>query len=108
MTRPRLVVRPKADEDVEEQARHYAREASLNIALRFYAAVDGAYDTLREHPEIGRWCRFKIPQAASTLVWQAREPFDAHLIFYRAQPGEIEIIRVLHAAQDLKTIFEED
>ncbi|MEX1025024.1 MAG: type II toxin-antitoxin system RelE/ParE family toxin [Planctomycetota bacterium] len=33
--------------------------------------------------------------------------FDKHLIFYRSTEHGIEVLRVLHGARDLGTIFEE-
>lgn len=37
-------------------------------------------------------------------VWPIRR-FPNHLIFYRPIDGGIEVIRVLHGAQDLDAIF---
>ncbi len=33
-------------------------------------------------------------------------PFGRYIIFYRASQGSIEIVRVLHGARDIPTIFE--
>jgi toxin ParE1/3/4 len=33
-------------------------------------------------------------------------PFGRYIIFYRASQGAIEIVRILHGARDIQTIFE--
>lgn len=37
-------------------------------------------------------------------VWPIRG-FKNHLIFYQVRKGRLEIVRVLHAAQDIETAF---
>ena len=48
-----LRVRPAADADTDAAAEYYAREASLDVALRFLTALREAYERLVEHPGIG-------------------------------------------------------
>jgi toxin ParE1/3/4 len=52
MTR-RYHVLPAADLDLDNQAAYLAAEASLEIALRFYAAADTTFGNLAAMPSIG-------------------------------------------------------
>jgi addiction module RelE/StbE family toxin len=63
-------------------------EAARPIAQRLHAAAQG----LREMPEIGRPGR--LPGTRELVV--AGTPF---IIPYRVRDGEIEILRVMHAAR---------
>jgi toxin ParE1/3/4 len=40
-------------------------------------------------------------------LWRIRG-FERYLIFYRPIPDGIEVIRVLHGARDIDTIFERE
>jgi plasmid stabilization system protein ParE len=45
-----LRVLPAADRDTDEAADHLVKEASLEVALRFMAAVESTYELILEHP----------------------------------------------------------
>lgn len=45
-----LRVRPEADHATDTIADYYAREAGVDVALRFLEAIDQAYTRLLEHP----------------------------------------------------------
>ncbi|HEV2853374.1 MAG TPA: type II toxin-antitoxin system RelE/ParE family toxin [Thermoanaerobaculia bacterium] len=49
----RLVVRPLAKGDLDEQARYIARD-NVEAALRLLDAAEAAFDRLRSLPEIGK------------------------------------------------------
>jgi plasmid stabilization system protein ParE len=49
----RLVVRPLADADTDSAADYLAREANLDVALRFLSALDSAYDRSGSVPDPG-------------------------------------------------------
>ena len=59
---------------------------------------------LAEHPFLGRVRRFRIPGVRS---WQVGHPFENYLIFYHVTEQAVEIVRVLHGAMDLESIFRE-
>ena len=99
----RLAVRPLAKGDLDEQARYIARD-NVEAALRFLDAAEAAFDRLRSLPEIGKARKFQHPKLAHIRSWSA-PGFEKHVIFYRASPGTIEVLRVIHAARDLAGIF---
>jgi toxin ParE1/3/4 len=62
------------------------------------------FEQLADMPELGSLREFKHPSLAQIRVWQV-QGFRNHLVFYRPFQSGIEIIRVLHTARDIPTIF---
>lgn len=96
-------LRAAAEQDVAALAEHIQRD-SLNAALRFLDAVDATFSLLSNSPEIGGLCRFRKSHYNDLRVWPI-SGFRNHLVFYRIYGEEIEVIRVLHGARDLKLVF---
>jgi plasmid stabilization system protein ParE len=99
-----LRVRPDAERDVDQAADYYAREADLEIALRFFAAVEDSYEQLLAHPHAGAPVKAWDSRLAQLRFWPVAG-FESYLIFYLALPGCVEVVRVLHGAQDLRRIL---
>jgi toxin ParE1/3/4 len=99
-------LRAAAEKDVAAHAEYIQRD-SLDAALRFLDAVDAAISLLSRMPEIGGLCRFSKPHYAGLRVWPIGG-FKNYLIFYRVFSDEIEVVRVLHGARDLRVIFGEE
>ncbi len=99
----RLVVRPLAKRDLDEQARYIARD-NVEAALRFLDAAEGAFDRLRSLPEIGKVRKFQHPELAHVRSWPI-PGFEKHIIFYKASLERVEVLRVVHSARNLAGIF---
>ena len=99
----RVVVRPLAESDLDEQALFIAKD-SVNAALRFLDAAQSAFDRLRAFPEIGRRRAFLHPDLANVRSWPI-SGFEKHVIFYRITEKGVDVLRVLHTAQDLNRIL---
>lgn len=99
----RLVVRPLAKGDLDEQARYIAHD-DVEAALRFLDAAEGAFDHLRSLPEIGKARKFLHPELVNVRSWPIPR-FEKHVIFYRASPERVEVLRVVHSARNLAGIF---
>jgi len=97
-------VLPRAVTDIDESVDYYVGEAGFDVALRFLDAVEGAFSLLRRHPEAGAIARYERVELEGIRRWPVRE-FDAHLVFYRLVDDRIEVVRVLHGAQDLEQIL---
>lgn len=98
-------LRSAAENDVAAQAR-YLQDHSAEVAIHFLDAFDAAISLLRRSPGIGGPCRFRNAHIEGIRVWPIAG-FKNHLIFYRVLPDELEIVRVLHGARDLNSIFGE-
>jgi toxin ParE1/3/4 len=99
-------VRPAADTDLDDQAAYLAREASLDIALRFYDAA-ATFEQIARMPGIGERRPTANPRLEGLRVWRI-QGFEKHLIFYRPIADGIEIVRVLHGARDLDRLLESE
>lgn len=99
----RLVIRPRAKADLDEQSRYIARD-SLDAALRFLDAAESAFDRLQALPEIGRSRKFQHPALSNVRSW-AIQGFEKYVIFYRADSTGVDVLRIIHAARDLVAIF---
>lgn len=64
----RVVVRPLAKEDIDEQSRHIAGD-SVPAALRFVDAAEAAIERLGSMSEIGRRRSFLHPELADVRSW---------------------------------------
>lgn len=96
---------PAADRDLDDQAAYLAREASLDVALRFYDAAATSFEQIARRPGIGEQRPTANPRLEGLRVWRI-QGFEKHLIFYRPAPDGIEIVRVLHGARDLDRLLE--
>ncbi len=99
----RLVVHDEADADVAEIAETYA-QVSLDLAIRFTAAVRRTYEDLMSMPGMGALREFPHPRYAGVRSWPI-SGFDNFLLFYRPIPDGIEVIRLIHGARDFDRFF---
>jgi len=102
--RRRILLRPEAERDLDEQADYIAREHSVEAALRFYAAVEDSLGLLMAQPRMGAARRFRNPLLAGVRMCVVKG-WEKHLIFYRAVKGGIEVLRILHGARDIERLF---
>ncbi|HZZ90552.1 MAG TPA: type II toxin-antitoxin system RelE/ParE family toxin [Caulobacteraceae bacterium] len=90
---------PRADDDLWELWAHIAVErpkAADRLVARFYAAED----LLSDFPQLGE----ARPDLAPDLrKWTV----DPYLMLYRITHEAIEIVRILHGAQDLAAVLGE-
>jgi toxin ParE1/3/4 len=90
--------------DIMEQADWYEQRSSVTLAKRWDSAVTAAFLRIIANPHSGSPCTFH----AGELQAVRRMPiakFSKHLIFYRVEKGEIVILRVIHGARDLESLF---
>jgi toxin ParE1/3/4 len=100
----RLVIRPKADIDLDEQALFIGLD-SIDAAIRFYGAATAAFERLLTMPELGVARPLGSTRLEGLRMWPIPD-FPNYLIFYLPSPSDIEIVRVLHGARDIPEILE--
>jgi toxin ParE1/3/4 len=105
MTR-RIVIRPRASFDLDEQFAYIAAN-NFDAALRFFDAARQTFSQLAQMPGIGSLYNIENPRLVGLRKWAIRG-FDKHLIFYVERDECIEIVRLLHAARDLPEILGEE
>jgi toxin ParE1/3/4 len=99
-----VVKRPRARRDIVEIAVFIAQD-SLDSSDRFLDDIELTFEALARMPRVGALCRFRNPRFAGVRVWRVRG-FENYLIFYRPRQDGIEVLRVIHGARDLTSLFE--
>jgi toxin ParE1/3/4 len=102
MTRTLRITRA-AEQDLFDAARYIAQD-SPTAAGTLLNAFDHAYLSLLQFPDMGARRDFGNPELAD-LRFLPITGFEKYLIFYRATPDSLEIIRVIHGARDLPALF---
>jgi toxin ParE1/3/4 len=77
------------------------RLGSSQAADSVDAAIERTFAMLSEHPRAGQ----ERPELALGLRSIPLRKYKNYLVFYRPLPDVIEIIRVVHGARDLLSIF---
>ena len=91
---------PEALQDMED-IRNYIAMDNPEAAERVLNAFEANAALLAMQPGLGQ-LRFTLRGLRVRVVSE----FPNYLMFYREQAGRVEIVRVLHGARDLKSIFE--
>ena len=102
----RVIWRAVAEEDLTEVYLYIGAD-SPEAAERLLDAVGDAVAFLLENPHAGSPREFLTSRAHGVRSW-ATPGFPNHLIFYKANGDDIEVIRFLHGARDLPLYLEED
>jgi toxin ParE1/3/4 len=102
--RSRIHLSDAAANDIIEQADWYEERANSRLGNRWESAVAQALLRIVKNPRSGAPCTFK----ASELRGARRvsvSGFPKHLIFYRVEKDALLILRVIHGARDLESLF---
>ena len=87
----------EADNDLLEIWLHISQD-DFDAAESVLAEMLGKFEILAAHPKLGRL----RPELAPTI---RSFPAGRYILFYRDIRGGVEIIRVLHGARDIDSIF---
>ncbi len=102
---PRAVKHPAALRDTLEYADFIARSSSLAVAKRFITATEQTISRLSRMPGMGAIWDSDNPRLAEVRFFPIAK-FRNHLVFYRPSEDGIEVLRVLHGAQDIEALFD--
>jgi toxin ParE1/3/4 len=97
---------PAARRDIVDLA-VYISKNSIDAANRFLDAVEETFRFLSHNPEAGELCRFRDPRAQSVRAWRVHG-FRNHVVLYRPSENGVNILRVLHGARDVDSLFAPD
>jgi len=103
------VLRPKADQDLDDQALYLATQAGPDVGHRFLLAAHETFALLAAQPQIGWRPLLKRPALVSLRVFHV-SGFEKMLVFYLPRPDGVEILRVVHCSRHLRALLrrEED
>jgi toxin ParE1/3/4 len=94
-----ILKRPRALFDLGE-IWSYIAEDSMRNADAFALRIDKTFRLLARRPGIGRARSELYPDLRSFVVGK-------YVVFYLPLTNGIDLVRVLHGARDIKTIFED-
>jgi toxin ParE1/3/4 len=100
----RHLVRPKADQDLEDQAYYLATEAYPEVGHSFLVAAHDAFALLATRPAMGWRSRLRHPDLKTLRVFRV-SGFEKMLILYRPLPDGVEILRVVHGSRNLPALL---
>lgn len=99
-----IVLTDVAVSDILEQATWYQEQSGDKLARRWEQAVTSALLRVKATPAVGAPCAFSAPD----LQGVRRVPvprFPKHLVFYRFRNDELIVLRIVHGARDLESLF---
>jgi toxin ParE1/3/4 len=97
----RVLRRLKAAHDAERIADYIAKD-SLEAAIRFLENTEQTLAELAASPALGSPLQSDHPDLAD-LRFRRVKGFPKHLIFYIERKDAIEVLRILHGAQNLES-----
>jgi toxin ParE1/3/4 len=100
----RYLIRPKADQDLEDQACYLATRGGAELGHRFLIAAHEAFVLLASQPHIGWHARLKDPELEALRIFSI-SGFEKMLLFYRPHGKGIEIVRVVHGSRNLLSLL---
>ena len=101
---PLITKRATAQRDLIAHYVYLAENANGEIADRFLANAEATFSALCQRPFIGAPLTLRHPDLAGMRKWRTTD-FDNFLIFYVPRSDGVSIVRVLHAAQDWRTLL---
>jgi len=104
VTRRSVQQRPRARLDLIEQFVYFGERDGVELAERYFVAVEETCRRLAEHPRSGT----SYDSGIAKLKGLRRFPvkgFENYLVFYFPRRSGIEVIRVLHGARDIGGVF---
>ncbi|HYN74417.1 MAG TPA: type II toxin-antitoxin system RelE/ParE family toxin [Candidatus Methanoperedens sp.] len=102
MTRKTRIL-PSADRDIDEQIAYISRE-NPDAAGRYVEAVSAILEHMVRMPGMGATRDYRNPRLSGLRMIPV-PGFDNFLVFYLVTPRTVDIVRVLHSARDIRTVF---
>jgi toxin ParE1/3/4 len=78
--------------------------SSPALRLNVYDAINAAFDLLASHPFAGPTCEFPEPDLRDVRFWPVKK-YRNYVVLYRPLNDGVEVIRVIHAATDMRRAF---
>ena len=99
-----LVFMDAAVADILEQAEWYRGKSGEDLAVRWERRVTAALLRIVRYPSTGARCNFRSAELQSVRRTRI-QGFSKHLVFDRVEGEDLIVLRVLHGARDLESLF---
>lgn len=100
-------IRPAARRDLEAYTDYLTAEAGNDVAQRFIDNGQMSFAALAATPGLGPPVPSRDVRLTGLRKWRI-DGFPKLLVFYIPTSSNIQIVRVLHAAQDWTTLLDAD
>jgi toxin ParE1/3/4 len=100
----RYVLRPKAQQELDDQAYYLAMEANPDVGRRFLVAAHATLALLANQPEMGWRFRLKRPALAELRAFRVKG-FERMLVLYLPRADGVDVLRVVHGSRNLQALF---
>ncbi|MEJ1935361.1 type II toxin-antitoxin system RelE/ParE family toxin [Nostoc sp. NIES-2111] len=104
MSKARYIIRPKADQDLDDQAFYYATEACPELGHRFLVSAHETFSLLSTQPEMGWNPKLRLAEGEGLRLFRVTG-FEKILILYRPIHNVVEILRVVHGSQNIRKLL---
>ena len=104
MSESRYVVRPRADQDLDDQSHYYATVASAELGHRFLVSAHETFAILATQPRMRWHSRLRHPKLKELRVFRLKG-FAKILVLYLPLPDGVEILRVVHGSRNLEALL---
>jgi toxin ParE1/3/4 len=101
----KLYIRPAAATDIDEIV-DYLAEENPSVAQGFIRDLQKSFDLLTSNPKIGVKRQYRL-EALSEIRMFPLKKFSSYLVFYQADDGAIDVVRLLHGHRDIERLFSE-
>ena len=105
MSGKRVVLRERAQRDIDGAVENYLTEAGAAVALNFIDALEETYRQIGARPATGS-PRYAHELDIPGLRFRSVKRFP-YLVFYVERESEIDVWRVLHGARDIPAWMQE-
>ena len=105
MNGKRVVLRERAQRDIDEAAEHYLTEAGAAVALDFIDVLEETHRQIGAQPATGS-PRYAHELDIPGLRFRSVKGFP-YMVFYVERESEIDVWRVLHGARDIPAWMQE-
>ena len=99
-------LRPRAEQDLEEAARHYAQEGSAALAERMVDAALAALETIQRMPATGSPRLGLLCDIPGLRSWRV-QGFPMQWLYFDAD-DRLDVVRLLGDRQDIVAILSGD
>jgi toxin ParE1/3/4 len=98
----RIRLAPQARADLDAIWLYLAQETgSHTTATRAIASITDKFGLFAKFPHLGKSLESDLRPNVRTF------PINNYVIFYSVKPGEMRILRVIHASRDAQAVFAE-
>ena len=97
-------LRPKAVQDLDDQALYFAQQAGLEAGQRFLLAAHDTFSLLATQPKMGWRSHLRNPELTKLRVFRIAG-FPDILVLYLPLAEGVDILRIVHGSRDLRALL---